>query len=100
MRYGLWADVVALTHALLVGFVVWGELLILVGAVAGWEWVRDLPFRTVHLGLVLYVGVQDLLGKICPLTIWENQLRLLAGQTVSGKSFIGKVVHTLLMCDL
>ena len=41
-----------------------------------------------------------IIGKICPLTIWENRLREKAGQTRSDRSFIGRVVHALLMCDL
>jgi hypothetical protein len=98
--YAFWADVTALTHTLFVGFVVWGELLILTGALLGWQWVHNLPFRAVHLGLVGYVGVQDLLGYICPLTTWERDLRLLCGQSASNKSFVGRLVHTLLMCEL
>ncbi len=99
-RYAFRADVVALSHTLFVAFVFWGELLILAGGLLGWDWVHNLPFRLVHLGLVAYVGVQDLLGKICPLTIWERQLRTLAGQSLVDKSFIGRLVHTLLMCEL
>jgi hypothetical protein len=58
------------------------------------------PFWAIHLGLVLVVGVQDLVGRICPLTTWENRLRQCAGQSVSAKPFIGRLVHRLLMCHL
>jgi hypothetical protein len=94
------ADAVALTHALFVGFVVWAELLVLFGSLLGWDWVRNLPFRGVHLGLVVFVGVQDVLGRVCPLTVWENQFRARAGQATSGKPFIGRLVHRLLACHL
>lgn len=94
------ADAIAVIHLGFVAFVVWTELLVLLGAVLGWEWTRDPVLRCVHLGLVGYVGVQDIFGRICPLTIWENRLRDRAGQTRSNKSFIGKVVHGLLMCEL
>ena len=94
------ADLVAIVHLGFVAFVVWTEALVLLGAVLGWEWVRDPVLRCIHLGLVGYVGIQDVFGKICPLTIWENRLRDKAGQTHSNKSFIGKVVHKLLMCEL
>lgn len=97
---GRLADLVALVHLGFVAFVVWTEALVLLGAVLGWEWTRDPVLRCVHLGLVGYVGIQDVFGKICPLTIWENRLRDRAGQTRSNKSFIGKIVHKLLMCEL
>jgi hypothetical protein len=58
------ADLMAVTHALFVGFVLWGEVLILVGAVLGWEWIYSLPFRGIHVALVLFVGVQDILGRV------------------------------------
>ena len=94
------ADAIAVVHLGFVAFVVWTELLVLLGTVLGWEWIRDPVLRCVHLGLVGYVGVQDIFGKVCPLTIWENRLRDRAGQTRSNKSFIGKVVHQRLMCEL
>lgn len=94
------ADLIAVTHLGFVAFVVWTEALVLLGAALGWEWVRDPLLRCAHLGLVGYVGIQDVFGRVCPLTIWENRLRERAGQTRSTRSFIGKVVHNLLMCDL
>jgi hypothetical protein len=97
---GFWADVTASVHALFVTFVVWSELLILAGGLFDWAWTRDFTFRIAHLGLVLVVGGQDLLGVICPLTTWERRLRALAGQDVSSVSFIGRCVHSLLMCHL
>jgi hypothetical protein len=94
------ADLTAVTHLAFVTFVVWVEGLVLLGAVLGWEWIRDPVLRLVHFALVAYVGIQDLMGKVCPLTTWERQFRLKAGQETSEQSFIGKVVHQLLMCDL
>ena len=90
----------ATLHVLFVGFVVWTEVGILLGLLLQWEWIYNLPLRGIHLGLVSFVGVQDILGRVCPLTIWENQFRLLAGQEVSGKPFIGRLMHRLLMCHL
>jgi hypothetical protein len=94
------ADLTALVHLGFVAFVVWSELLIVLGAALGWDWVREPVFRCVHFGLVAFVGVNDLLGNICFLTTWENRLRDRAGQKRSDRSFIGKVVHSLLMCEL
>ena len=32
-------------------------------------------FRTIHLAGILFVAAFELLGKYCPLTVWENILR-------------------------
>jgi hypothetical protein len=98
--YGIGANVVATNHALFVGFVVWGEIFILVGGARDWTTIDDPVFRLTHLGCVLYIGIQDLFGKICPLTSWERQLRALAGQTCANTPFIGRIIHRLMMCQL
>jgi hypothetical protein len=98
--FAIFADLIALSHLLFVGFVVWVEGLILLGVVLGWQWIFDPILRLSHIGLVGFVGVQDLLGRVCPLTTWEIQLREKAGQSPSRKPFIGRMVHALLMCDL
>jgi len=33
-------------------------------------------FRTLHLLGIVYVSLLAIMGKYCPLTIWENNLRL------------------------
>ena len=40
MGYAFWADVIVALHAAYVGFVVIGELIIVVGALCRWRWVR------------------------------------------------------------
>jgi hypothetical protein len=95
-----YADAIAALHLLFVTVVVWVQALVLLGALLGWDWVYDPVLRLCHLGLVGFVGVQDLLGRVCPLTTWENDFRRKAGQAPSDKSFIGRVVHSLLMCEL
>lgn len=32
-------------------------------------------FRSLHLGGILFVAALEVLGKYCPLTLWENALR-------------------------
>ena len=41
------------------------------------------------------------MGWRCPLTIWEAQLRELAGQPVEQGSFMGRLFHSLIyfQCD-
>ena len=73
------ADAVLLTHGLFVAFVVLGLALIWLGAWRGWSWVRRPGFRALHTGAMGYVLALTLAGRVCPLTLWEDHLRALAG---------------------
>ena len=94
--YSLAADVLLVLHVLFVIFVVAGLLLIFIGKVRKWKWVRSAWFRTIHLVGIGIVVVQAWLGVICPLTIWEMALREKAGGAVYAGSFISHWLSTLL----
>jgi len=96
----LLADLVLLIHAGIVLFVVLGQALFLIGGVAGWRWVRLLWVRLTHLFLILIVVLQAWLGALCPLTIWEQELRRAAGQSPYDQGFIEYWVGQLLFYDL
>jgi multisubunit Na+/H+ antiporter MnhB subunit len=97
--YRLLADSVLLVHFAFVAFVVTGFLLILIGLVANWRWVRNRTFRIAHLCAIGVVVAQAWLGKICPLTIWENELRRRAGQDAYAETFVQHWLHELLFYD-
>jgi hypothetical protein len=80
MGYRLAADAILIVHTAFIAFVVLGLLVILVGGVVGWRAVRNIWFRVIHLACIGYVVVQAWLGLVCPLTIWESELRVLAGE--------------------
>ena len=86
--YQVLADGVLLVHVLFVVFVVGGLLLILVGGIKQWYWVRNWWFRAVHLGCISIVVAQSWLGLICPLTNLEMRLRLEGGKGQYEGSFI------------
>ena len=44
--------------------------------------MRNFWFRGSHLGAIAVVAAESLVGFVCPLTTWENRLRLLAGGVV------------------
>ena len=94
--YGLLADLILMVHFAFVLFVVLGFGVILVGLLAGWQWVRNRTFRVTHLVAIAVVVIQAWLGQLCPLTIWENQLRRLAGQTSYAESFVQHWLHKVL----
>jgi hypothetical protein len=98
--YALLADLLVGFHFLYVLFAVGGELAVLTGGLLKWLWVRSVPFRIAHLASVVLVAVEALLGVVCPLTMWEYDLRLLAGQRVERDiSFIGRLVRAVIFYD-
>ena len=94
--YGVAADVVLFVHLLFVIFVVFGLMLILVGKLLAWQWIRNPWFRLMHLAGIGIVVLQSWLGLICPLTIWENTLRQKAGEAVYDESFVAHFLNELL----
>lgn len=94
--YQILADLVLLLHTLFVAFVVTGLLLILLGGLRRWAWVRRRWFRLTHLGAIVVVVVQSWLGLICPLTTLEMWLRQQAGQHYYEGGFIQHWLQTLI----
>jgi len=88
--YRVLADLVLIAHAAFVLFVVLGLLLIWVGGWRKWGFVRNVWFRTIHLAAMGVVAAESLVGFVCPLTTWENQLRILAG---SGERYEGSFIQ-------
>jgi len=94
--YLIAADAILVTHALFVCFVVLGLALIFIGKWRGWTWVFQFGFRLAHLLAIAIVVLQSWLGMICPLTIWEMELRAAAGDQVYAGSFIAHWLQQLL----
>ena len=86
------ADALLVLHFAIVAFIVGGLILVWIGAAAGWAWVRNPWFRYAHLGAIVFVAAEALLGFACPLTIWEDMLR----GGVRPESFIGRWVYRFL----
>ena len=78
--YILFADLLLVIHFLYVSFVVLGFLVIWIGHLFKWRLVYNFYFRFFHLVAIGVVMLQAILGSICPLTIWEDNLRLLANE--------------------
>ena len=96
----LLADALLALHAGVVLFVVGLLPLVLVGGARGWRWVRHRGLRLTHLGLMLFITAQTWLGQLCPLTVWEQDLRRAAGQAAYGESFIEHWLTRWLYWDL
>jgi len=94
--YSHTADVVLMTHVLFVAFVVVGLILVYVGSILSWQWVRNFWFRASHLVAIGVVVLQSWFGMICPLTTWEMHLRAKAGKSIYDGSFITHWLDQLL----
>jgi len=76
----LLADGVAWVHLGFVAFVVLGLVVVVIGAVLRWEWVRNGWFRVVHLAAIGFVAARCWVSFPCPLTVLEGWLRGSAAQ--------------------
>jgi hypothetical protein len=99
--YTVMADVLLAVHAAFVVFVVSGFVIIWIGYFCGWPFVYDFRFRLAHLLAIGFVLIESLVGMVCPLTSWESQLRLQAGQRQDyDGSFMQHWVGRTLFYDL
>ena len=90
------ADMVLTLHVGFVLFVVGGLLLILIGGLRGWNWIRNPWFRAGHLAAIGLVVLQAWLGVICPLTTLEMHFRDLAGDATYDGTFVAHWLRQLL----
>jgi hypothetical protein len=98
--YGYLADALVFVHLLYCGYVVLGQVAIVIAAPFKWEWARNPWFRYSHLLAIAVVVLEVGMNWRCPLTVWEEQLRVLAGQDVNEcHSFIGRIAHNTLFFD-
>jgi hypothetical protein len=95
VRFKMLADLVVGVHLLVVLFILLGVPLVYLGASLQWIWVRSWRWRMLHLGAILFVAAESLLGITCPLTVWEDRLR---GQRIAG-GFIERWIDQLIFYD-
>jgi hypothetical protein len=90
------ADVVLVVHVGFAGFVVFGQIYVMLGWALRWSSARNRLFRLLHLAAIGVVVIQAWLGLICPLTLLERHLR--GGEAVGGpgQSFVGYWLSRLL----
>jgi len=89
------SDLVVVLHLLYVGFVIQGYLLIPLGAVLGWGWVRGRRYRLLHLAAIAFVALEAVLGVVCPLT-WLEYWLLGSGEG----TFVGRLARAVLYWPL
>jgi polyferredoxin len=91
------AEAILVIHFGIAAFIVLGFVLIPLGAMLGWQWIRSRRLRTIHLVAISFVAAESVAGIACPLTVWEDLLR---GTAPGDGSFIERWVGGLLYYDL
>jgi hypothetical protein len=61
--------------------------------------VRNFWFRTTHLLAIGIVVFEEAVVMRCPLTVWEEQPRVKASRPVTGGTFVGRILHSILCYD-
>ena len=98
--YAFAANAIVAFHFTYVMFVVIGELAIILGWIFHWHWIRNLPFRIIHFIATLTVAIQALVKVPCPLTVWEADLRELAGQASERDiRFVARLIRSVIFFD-
>jgi hypothetical protein len=69
-------DAIIVLHFLFIVFMLLGFLLTLYSIFFGHKFFDRWLFRSLHLLGIFYVASLSIMGKFCPLTILENELRL------------------------
>lgn len=90
------ADAVLLLHVGFVGFVVLGQVYVLLGWAMRWSSATNWLFRHIHLAAIAVVVLEAWLGLVCPLTVLELHLRGGEAGWTQGQSFIGYWLSKLL----
>lgn len=96
MFYTVLADIVLITHAFYVIFIVGGLAVILTGAAFSWNWVTNFWFRALHLTAIIVVTLQSWFEILCPLTTMEIYFRQKAGQAPYETTFIAHWLHMMI----
>ena len=92
----LFANLVLFLHFCIIIFIISGFLLIPIGYVLSWHWVKNKFYRIMHLILFCFITFQTLMGLKCPLTTIENNLR----EVFYSDSFIVFWVQKLIFWNL
>lgn len=93
------ADFIVVVHFAFVAFVLFGQILIVIGGLCGWSWVRNRWFRGIHFASIGVVVLESWCGVTCPLTTWEYNLRQSAGEGTYEGAFIAYWAHELLFYE-
>jgi hypothetical protein len=73
---------------------------IVLGGALRRRFIRNFWFRAIHLTMILIVVFETIFGITCPLTDWEYELRVAAGQqNAVGGSFVARLIQQIIFYE-
>lgn len=94
------AGAILYLHVLVIGFNLFGLVIIPVGAWRGWAFVRVFWWRALHLAILGIVAIQALFDRICFLTLWPGELLEKAGETAPHAPLIQRWLSHMIFWPL
>jgi hypothetical protein len=91
------ADSVLAGHVMIILFNIFGLLVVPIGGLFGWRFVRVRWWRILHVVLLAAVAVQALLGRACILTLWQAAL---AGAAAQPPPLFARLINGLIYWPL
>ena len=89
----LMADIVLFFHFCIVIFITFGFVLIPIGYNLDWLWIKNKKLRLLHLGMMIFITFETLLGMACPLTILENNLRDINENQLFVSKWMSEIIY-------
>jgi Protein of Unknown function (DUF2784) len=91
------ADAVLAVHVMIILFNALGLLIVPIGGLLGWRFVRIRWWRLLHIALLAAVAIQALAGRACILTLWQAAL---AGAATEPPPLIARLVNAVIYWPL
>ncbi len=99
--YRIIADMLIVIHFIWIVFMIWVFLKTIISVIKkNYKFLNNVIIRTLHLLGIFLVAIFIIIDKPCPITIWENKFRMLAGETVYKGSFIVHYIEKLVYPDV
>jgi hypothetical protein len=98
--YSIFISSVYIIHLIYALTIVIGFILIWMGYFAGWNWVKNFTFRTIHLAMIGIVVIETIFNIECPLTWLQGKLMSQAHLRNENMPFIAGIVNKLLYYNL
>jgi hypothetical protein len=74
------AEAILAAHVAIILFNLFGLIVVPIGALCHWRFVRIAWWRVLHIALLTAVAVQAMAGRACILTVWQAEMSSTAAE--------------------